>query len=157
MTKPRRAAKPSERLDAHRPQADATGGPAEAVAGGEGDAEQASDAAEVSMSMVVDRDERLAMLPTRMRVATKFVVVDKAEVPVVVGRELLTRHHVKLRAAYEARSIHNGLATEQGNADNRVFGAGEPEAVIAMVIESKAIADTFVTGRAFEVVFTEIV
>ena len=38
-----------------------------------------------------------------------------------------------------------------------MFGAGEPEAVIAMVIESKAIADTFVTGRAFEVVFTEIV
>ncbi len=157
MTKPRHPAKPSERLGAQQPKADAKGVPTEAGAGAEGDAKTASDAAEAPMSMVVDRDERLAMLPTRMRVATKFVVVDKAEVPVVVGRELLTRHHVKLRAAYEARSIHNGLATEQGNADNRVFGAGEPEAVIAMVIESKAIADTFVTGRAFEVVFSEIV
>ena len=91
-----------------------------------------------------------------MRVATKFVVIDKAEVPVVVGHELRTRFHVKLEAVYEARSILNGLATEQGNGDNRIFGAAKPDAVIGMVIESKAIADTFMTGHAFEVVFTEI-
>lgn len=95
-------------------------------------------------------------LPTLMKVRTKFVVVDKQELPVVVGGALETRFHVKLAAAYEARSIHNGLATEQGNPDNRVFGAGVPEAAIAMVIQSKAIADTFVTGRAFHVDFTEV-
>ena len=55
------------------------------------------------------------------------------------------------------RSYRFGFAIEQGNADNRVFGAGEQEAVIAMVIESKAIAETSVSTVAFEVVFSEIV
>ena len=94
--------------------------------------------------------------PTRMKVRTKFVVIDKLEVPVVVGGALETRFHVKLAAAYEARSILNGLATEQGHADNRIFGAGQPEAAIVMVIHSKAIADTFLTGHAFLVDFTEV-
>ena len=95
--------------------------------------------------------------PTLMKVRTKFVVIDKQELPVVVGGALETRFHVKMAAAYEARSILNGLATEQGNPDNRIFGAGSPEAAIVMVIRSKAIADTFVTGRGFLVDFTEVV
>lgn len=117
---------------------------------------------DVRSTVLVDgapRESKLVSIeqPTLMKVRSKFVVVDKQEVPVVIGGALETRHHVKLAAAYEARSILNGLATEQGNPDNRVFGAGVPEAAIAMVIHSKAIADTFVTGRAFLVDFTEVV
>ena len=145
-SKPRGGAKPSQRLKAEKPKANA------AI-----EAPEAGDGAKTEMPApaVVERD--VAMVPTKMRVATKFVVTDKAEVPVVVGQELSTRFHVKLEAAYEARSILNGLATEQGNGDNRIFGAAKPDAVIGMVIESKAIADTFMTGHAFEVVFTEMV
>ena len=133
--KTRGAAKPSVRLKAEKPKA--------------------APKAPVVTEHVADRD--IVMVATKMRVATKFLVIDKAEVPVVVGHELRTRFHVKLEAAHEARSIVNGLATEQGNGDNRIFGADKPDAVIGMVIESKAIADTFLTGHAFEVVFTEVV
>ena len=91
-----------------------------------------------------------------MRVRTKFVVVDRQDVPAVIGGDLVMRHHVKLAAAYEAEPIHHGLGTIQGNRDNRVFGLGQPEAAIVMVFESKAVADVFGAGRGFLVDFSDV-
>ena len=154
------ASKPSERLAAI---AGRSGKPKSGKTAGaqRGRLKPAKKLADIGARIMVDGVEQtgsqiLRVEPTKMRVRTKFSVVSRQDLPTVVDGALIVRHRVTLDAVYEAEPIHNGLATIQGNRDNRVFGLGQPEARIDMMFESKAVADVFLSGRAFHVDFSDV-
>lgn len=95
-------------------------------------------------------------MPKPHKVRTKFLVESKTSISVITAHGPESRWLIKFKAVYEPQSIFHGQATRQGNEDNRIFGDGEPQASIEFVIASKAIADTFVEGRAWHADMTEL-